>query len=318
MSFTLTTHRGYGFFFESPLLAALLLFICLGCNAQPPMVPAGATLQITDRVYIIPDQRVSLVPNVGIIIGKRSVMVVDTGMGPKNTQTVLREVRKITDKPIDYLAITHFHPEHGMGAQAFPAHTRIVVPRAQKQELAEKGEDYIAWFSGMSPQIADLLEDVNLVTPHIAFDNRMEIDLGGLVVHLLYFHRAHTRGDMFVFLPEQKLLFGGDIVLDRFFPILPDIDASPTGWLKTLRELKSLRPEIVIPGHGDIGDVSLIDQLAIYLTAMQVQVTAQVKNGASLEQARAALVPQFARSYAHWENPQWINNAIERFYVELQ
>ena len=244
-------------------------------------------------------------------------MVVDTGMGPRNAELVLQQVRAITDKPINYLAITHFHPEHGMGAQSFPEETRIIVPTAQKQELANKGEGYIKFFSDMSPDIAALLSEVKLVTPDLAFDNKMEVDLGGQVVQLYYFHPAHTRGDMFVFLPDQKMLFGGDIIVNRFFPIMADGDSSASGWIQTLKKLKALKPEIVVPGHGDVSDVSLIDQLSIYLTALQVQVRQQKKNGASLEQAYAQLIPQFKRSYSHWDNPEWIKNAIERFYAEL-
>lgn len=294
-----------------------LLFASLQTCADAPMVTPGKTQQISDNVYVIPDGRVNLVPNIGIIVGDDSIMVVDTGMGPRNAETVLQEVRKISDKPISYLAITHFHPEHGMGAQSFPEETRIVVSQAQKQELADKGEAYIEFFSGMSPEIADLLSEVKLVTPDIAFESKMEIDLGGQLVQLFYFHAAHTRGDTFVFLPDQKILFGGDIVLDRFFPIMPDTDSSALGWMESLKKLKALKPEILVPGHGSVDDISLIDQLSIYLAAMQVQVTRQKQNGATLEQAQAQLIPQFQRSYSHWDNPEWIKNAIERFYAEL-
>ena len=286
--------------------------------ADTPMINTGETVQVSKNVFIIPDNRINLVPNVGIIIGDDSVMVVDTGMGPKNALLVLEEVRKITDKPIAYLAITHFHPEHGMGAQAFPEDTRIIVPLAQEQELAEKGQAYIEFFNSMSPEIAELLAEVELQAPDITFDHKLEIDLGGQLVELYYFHTAHTRGDMFVFLPDQKLLFGGDIILERFFPIMPDPDSSALGWMATLKKLKALQPEIIIPGHGEVGGIDLIDQLLIYLNAMKVQVANQKKNGASLEQSFAALIPQFSRSYSHWDNPQWIQNAVEHFYKELE
>ncbi len=299
------------------LHVVLSLIISSHTFADAPMVNAGLTRQITDNVYVIPDNRINLVPNIGIIIGNESVMVVDTGMGPRNAELVLQQVRAITDKPINYLAITHFHPEHGMGAQSFPEETRIIVPKAQKQELADKGEAYIKFFSEMSPEIAGLLSEVRIVTPDLAFDKEMEVDLGGLTVHLLHFHAAHTRGDMFVFLPEQKLLFGGDIIINRFFPIMADGDSSALGWIETLKKLKALKPAFIVPGHGDVSDVSLIDQLSIYLAALQVQVTLQKKIGATLEQAQAQLIPQFQRSYSHWDNPEWIKNAIERFYAEL-
>ncbi len=301
-------------------LTLLLLLLAFSCQsfAEAPMVNVGDTTQVTENVYVIPDKRMNLVPNIGIIIGEKSIMVVDTGMGPDNAELVLQEVRKISDKPIDYLAITHFHPEHGMGAQAFPDETRIIVPLAQKAELSAKGQSYIEFFKGMSPEIAALLSDIKLQVPDIAFDNKMEVDLGGQVVELYHFSTAHTQGDMFVYLPDQKLLFGGDIIIDRFFPIMADSDSSAVGWIETLQKLKALKPEIIVPGHGDVGNVDLIDQMAIYLNALKVQVSKHKKKGSTLEQSYAALIPQFSRSYSHWENTNWIKNAIERFYSELE
>jgi glyoxylase-like metal-dependent hydrolase (beta-lactamase superfamily II) len=293
------------------------LFIALPACAEAPMLIPGSTQQITENVYIIPDKRMSLVPNVGIIVGNDGIMVVDTGMGPRNAEIVLKEVRKISDKPITYLAITHFHPEHGMGAQSFPDTTKIVVPQAQKQELADKGEAYIELFNGFSPEIAGLLADVKLVTPDIAFEKKLEIDLGGTTVQLLHFGTAHTRGDMFVFLPDQKILFGGDIIVDRFFPIMPDADSSALGWIETLKNLKALKPEIVVPGHGDVSDVSLIDQLSIYLAALKLKVGNAKTTGLTLEQTYESLIPQFQTSYSHWDDAHWIKNTIERLYAEI-
>jgi glyoxylase-like metal-dependent hydrolase (beta-lactamase superfamily II) len=295
----------------------LLLSLTHSAIADAPMIVPGSTRQITKNVYVIPDNRVSLVPNIGIIVGDESIMVVDTGMGPKNAKIVLEEVKKISDKPIKYLAITHFHPEHGMGAQSFPKETQIIVPIAQKQELEKKGPGYIEFFSGMSPEIADLLSDVKLVSPDIAFDKKMEVDLGGQKVELYHFQTAHTQGDMFVYLPDQQLLFGGDIIIERFFPIMPDADSSALGWMESLKQLKALDPLIIVPGHGDVSDASLIDQLSIYLAALKIQVERHKKNGDDAEQASAQLVPQFQRSYSHWDEAMWIKFAIERFYSEL-
>jgi glyoxylase-like metal-dependent hydrolase (beta-lactamase superfamily II) len=305
--------------YRAAVLVALLHAV--GTNeiaaAPAPMVVAGKTQKIADNVYVIPDGRVNLVPNVGIIVGDKGVMVIDTGMGPRNAKTVLGEVRKITDKKIRYLAITHFHPEHGMGAQAFPDSARIIVPAAQKQELADKGAGIIKMFSGFSPEIAALLEPVKLVTPDITFEREAEVDLGGMTVRLMHYTRTHTRGDMYVYLPAQRILFGGDVVVNRFFPIMPDADASGLGWLETLGKLKALNPAIVVPGHGEVGDATLISAMEEYLLRMKEAVASRKKKRKSLAQTQDKLVPEFEQTYASWNNPEWIKNAIERFYAEL-
>ena len=293
---------------------ALMAITAFNVNAAGPMVQAGTTQKIADGVYVIPDQRVNLVPNIGIIVGNDAAMVVDTGMGPKNAEIVLAEVRKITDKPIRYLAITHFHPEHGMGAQSFPPETAVVVPQAQKEEFAEKGAEYIELFKGFSPDIAALLADVKLVTPHLAFEKSMEIDLGGRTVQLLYLHPGHTRGDMFVYLPAEKILFGGDLIIDRFYPILPDNDATPVGWVDSLKELKVMAPAIIVPGHGAVGDVVLIDALLAYFTDVKSRVSMFKAEGKSVETITAQLQKSLPAAYSNWDNPEWIKNLVEKYY----
>ena len=284
--------------------------------SQAPMLPSGETQQLTSNVYVIPDKRVNLVPNIGIVVGDDVILVVDTGMGPRNAAIVLNEVRKVSDKAIRYLAVTHFHPEHGMGAQSFPDGTRIIVPMAQAQELADKGSGFIDMFSNFSPDIAELLKDVELVTPDVTFEHEMEIDLGGFTVRLLYYGPGHTRGDMIVYLPQQGILFGGDSVLNRIFPIFPDDDSSVSGWVNQLEQIYKLQPTTVVPGHGAVGDAKLIDELLDYLRKLQARVSELKTGGKSLEETVALLMPEFQEAYKHWDNPEWVKNAVENAYSE--
>ena len=96
----------------------------------------GVTEKLTDHVWAIPDGSASLVPNVGIIVGKKAVLVVDTGMGTRNAETVLREVAKVgAGKPI-YIVTTHVHPEHDMGAHAFPKDSKLIRSKSQVEDIA--------------------------------------------------------------------------------------------------------------------------------------------------------------------------------------
>ena len=301
------------------LVAILFVIVAVSAWASAPMVEQGNTQKVAEGVYVIPDQRVNLVPNVGILVGERGVLVVDTGMGPTNAERVLREARRITSKGILYLTFTHFHPEHSMGAQAFPPGTRIVVPRAQKEELEAKGAEYIKMFSGFSPEIAALLKPVKLVAPDIIFEHELELDLGGgMIVRLLHYGPAHTRGDTLVWLPNQRILFGGDVVVNRFFPILPDADASPRGWFATLEKAEQLAPAKIVPGHGAVGYASLIANLKEYLTWLHGRVAALDAEGKPAAAIVLALTPEVQAKYKDWDNPNWIQNAIERTYAELK
>jgi glyoxylase-like metal-dependent hydrolase (beta-lactamase superfamily II) len=291
---------------------ALAGVVC--AQVQTPLVASGKTREIAEHVYVIPDQRINVIPNIGIIVGRDGVLVVDTGMGPRNAETVLDEVKKITSKPVAYLTITHFHPEHGMGAQAFPASTIIICPTAQKTELLEKGTDMINQFSGVSTGIADLLKPVKIRMPNITFSEEAEVDLGDFPVRLLHWGSSHTRGDEFVFLPKQSIVFGGDVVVNRFFPIMADSDSSGTNWIEILGRLENLHPAIVVPGHGEVGDVGLISAMREYLVFVRDRVEQMKSQGSSVMDVEQKLEPEVRAKYKDWDNPNWIKNAIDNFY----
>lgn len=279
-----------------------------------PLVPSGKTQNIAEHIYVIPDQRVNLVPNIGIIVGQNGVLVVDTGMGPKNAETVLNEVKKVTNERIAYLTVTHFHPEHGMGAQSFPAGTTIIYPTAQKQELLDKSAAIISMFKGFSPEIAELLKPIKITMPNITFADEAEVNLGNFSAQLLHWGPAHTRGDEFVFLPKQRILFAGDVVVNRFFPIMPDSDASGANWIQMLERMQKLDPAIVVPGHGEVGDARLITAMREYLIFVRDRVHEMKAQGTSLADAEKKLEPEVRAKYKDWDNPNWIKNAIDNFY----
>ena len=124
----------------------------------PPVVKEGATVKISDHVYVIPDGKAAMVPNVGIIVGTRATLVVDPGMGVASGQVVLREVARVSRNTELYIVNTHFHSEHTTGEAAFPADTRIVRAKVQQQELEELGLKHVSTFASRSPVIAGVLK----------------------------------------------------------------------------------------------------------------------------------------------------------------
>src|ERR1700736_4927559 len=247
----------------------------------------------------------------GVVCAQVQTPLVASGMGPRNAETVLDEVKKITSKPVAYLTITHFHPEHGMGAQAFPASTIIIYPTAQKTELLEKGAAMINQFSGVSSGIADLLKPVKIRMPNVTFSEQVEVDLGDFPVRLLHWGSSHTRGDEFVFLPQQSIVFGGDVVVNRFFPIMADSDSSGTNWIEILGRLEKLHPAIVVPGHGEVGDVGVISAMREYLVFVRDRVQQMKSQGSSVMDVEKRLEPEVRAKYKDWDNPNWIKNAID-------
>jgi glyoxylase-like metal-dependent hydrolase (beta-lactamase superfamily II) len=291
-------------------------------ETQRPPAPVVADVEpdeIAPGVHVIPDGRVPLVPNIGIVVGEREVLVVDTGMGPKNGRRVLEKARALTDKPL-VLTITHFHPEHGFGAQEF-SEARIVYNRTQQVELAEKGAPYLDMFRTFGDAVADQLEGIELVEPDEVYDGELMLELGGTTVELREFGLAHTRGDQVVFLPEQGVLFTGDLVETRFFPIFPwfppdDVDVNGSKWIDVLARLEALQPDVVVPGHGEVGGPDVIAQVRAYLEDVRERVR-EASDGRSSEEVKAALEPEIRAAYPTWDAPEWIGFAVECFYAEL-
>ncbi len=287
--------------------------------APPAPVVTADPVEIADGVFVIPDGRIPLVPNVGIVVGERATLVVDTGMGPASGAHVLAHAQELSAGRPLILTLTHFHPEHGFGAQAFEGEATIVYNAAQRDELAAKGEAYIGMFRGFGDGVAAQLEGVRLVAPHVSYDGpSAEIDLGGRTARLLTWGRAHTAGDQAVLLPDISALFGGDLFETRMFPIVPwfppdDVDVDGDRWIEVLAEITALAPETVVPGHGEVTDAGLVEAVHSYLVELRSDAAAARAEGLTAEQAIETLGPQVRERY-DWDNPEWIDFGIRCFH----
>ncbi len=305
-----------------PLFVIGLLGLLLAplAAARMPVLTEGSATAIAAGVYVVPDNDIPLVPNVGIIIGEHSVLVVDTGMGPMNAEIVLGEVRRLTDKPIAWLVCTHFHPEHNFGAQSFPATTNVIYSTAQHHDLTTKGEHYRSWFVEMfGDDVAPLLAPVVLRQPDLTFERRAVVDLGGRTVELLHFGRAaHTRGDTLVFVPDAGIVFAGGLTPNGKFPIMPDADSDGNGWIETLADLRRLEITRIVPGHGAVADPALIDTVDGYLRALRDRVASLSRAGTPLDAIKATLTSEFVARHPTWTEPFWIGEATTNFHRALE
>ena len=125
-------------------------------SPQPSLIKENATVKLTDHVWAIPDGNVGGVPNVGIIVGSRATLVVDTGLGPRNGETIVREMNKVSRNTEVYVATTHYHPEHTLGAAAFKG-AKLIMPRIQEQDMRELGAGIRNTFASRSASNMELL-----------------------------------------------------------------------------------------------------------------------------------------------------------------
>jgi glyoxylase-like metal-dependent hydrolase (beta-lactamase superfamily II) len=308
------------------LAAAFAAFIAQAALAQPPAAPAplikrGATMKISDHAYVILDDDVGFVPNVGIIVGERATLIVDTGMGPDNGAIVLEEARKLSDNIEFYLTATHFHPEHDLGATAFPANAKMIRWRGQQAETDATGAQTIERFSSFSPAVGALLSKASYRKADTLFDDEITLDLGGVHVRLSGVGPAHTLGDTVMYVEEDKVLLTGDVVMS-VFPAASGQSASIEKWLANVAEFIEFAPRVVVPAHGRLVDAGTLARYREYLTAVRTETRAAKRQGQSVEAAQAAIAPKLAQQFSDLAPQRGapatgrINAAIQAAYRE--
>ena len=286
----------------------------------PTVEPSGIT-EVADGVWVIPDRRVPLVPNVGIVLGDDAALVVDTGMGPANGRLVLEAARAKAGNRRLLLTVTHFHPEHGFGAQFLKGEAKIVYNRAQLDELRAKGEAYLGMFRTFGSAVERALEGVELVDPDETYSGSQAVDLGGRTVTLREVGLAHTRGDQLVTVDDAGVVFAGDLVEERCFPIFPyfppeDADVDGSAWIRVLADLEAQAPALVVPGHGSPGGAEIVATQRQFMEQLRDAAYGAADEGRSADEAVAGLEPRFHAQHPDWVQPEWVGFAVRYFHAE--
>jgi glyoxylase-like metal-dependent hydrolase (beta-lactamase superfamily II) len=188
-------------------------------------------------------------PNTGIVIGDDAVLVADTQATPAMAADVIRRIREVTDKPIKYVVLTHYHAVRVLGASAYGA-SEILASQDTRDLIVERGEQDKASEIGRFPRLFQNVESVpaGLTWPTITFSGRMTLWLGKLEVQLLQLGRGHTKGDAVVWLPGERTLLSGDLVEYDATPYAGD--AYFTDWPQTLTNIAGLNAQALVPGRG--------------------------------------------------------------------
>ncbi|MDE2092696.1 MAG: MBL fold metallo-hydrolase [Burkholderiales bacterium] len=243
-------------------------------------------------------------PNTGVIVGDDAVMVVDTQATPVMARDVIRRIREVTDKPIKYVVLSHYHAVRVLGASGYePEH--IIASRDTYDLIRERGEADKASEIGRFPRLFQAVESVppGLTWPTITFTGRMSLWLGQLEVQLIQLGRGHTKGDTVAWLPEQKILFSGDLVEFDATPYAGD--AYFKDWPQTLDNLAALQPRALVPGRG--AALTTPDQVAqglagtrAFISDLYASVRAGVEAGKDLNTVYRETVARLRPTYGHW------------------
>ncbi|MFS2203505.1 MBL fold metallo-hydrolase [Variovorax sp. Varisp36] len=188
-------------------------------------------------------------PNTGIVIGDDCVLVADTQATPAMAADVVRRIREVTDKPIRYVVLTHYHAVRVLGAAGYGAE-HILASQDTRDLIVERGEQDKASEIGRFPRLFQNVETVppGLTWPTMTFTGKMTLWLGKLEVQLIQLGRGHTKGDTVVWLPQERTLLSGDLVEFGATPYAGD--AYFKDWPQTLDNIAALKPAALVPGRG--------------------------------------------------------------------
>lgn len=309
------------------VLACLLLLAPLAARAQPRPMPTRTEIGKGIYLFSTPSYGdVGLDGNSVAIVSNEGVLVFDANGTPAAAAAVLAEIRTLTDRPVRYLIYSHWHWDHWYGAeiyrQAFP--DLVVISHEKTRALMEGPaiefnrpglenqlpghiqavEDRLAEVRSATPTAPDVarLEEhlaqdrffleqkrnVQHVLADLTFSDSLTIHLGARVIHVLHHDRAITPGDAYLYLPNEKVVITGDLLIN---PITFALFCYPAGWIRTLREIDALDAAVVVPGHGAPMHDEVLLKATIDLLELETTLAGTARDkGQSEEEAEKAIL----------------------------
>lgn len=261
-------------------------------------------------------------PNTGVIVGDDGVMIVDAQATPVMAQGVIDRVRGVTDKPIRYVLLTHYHAVRVLGASAY-AGAEIIASDATRALIVERGRQDMDSEIGRFPRLFRAVESIpGLTWPSLTFPTEMSVWLGKREVRIAHIGRAHTAGDVVAYVPDANVVFSGDLV--EYHSACYCGDAHFKDWPQTLDRLAAYRAKALVPGRGAAlaSPEKVAEGIAMtrdFLATLYGSVADSVRKGRSLKEAfdaaRLVMDPKFA-SFAIYEHCLPFN--VSRAYDEAR
>lgn len=265
--------------------------------------------KVKDGIYVYAAK--SADSNCGIILTQDGVVLIDSGHNPPDSHAVMKAVKQLTSQPIRFLINTEPHGDHTTGHFLFSPPAIIVAHEGATESMKkaynpERNQKLMA----QSPEMREAFQGYRMITPHIEYRQKMTLHMGDRALELLYLKNVHSEADTAIWLPKERVLFSAAAAgVKRFSNIRPFVTIPDT--LNSLKMMKGLNPEIVVPGHGPPGTVKIFEDMERYYALLLERVGNMVRAGKSLEEIKKELrMPE----YEDWAAKERIPTNIEAAY----
>lgn len=283
---------------------------------QPHTIPAWDTglTQLADGVFAYTQATGGFcIANAGFITGPDGALAVDALFAPRMTEAFQAAVRKVDGTVIRRLVNTHHHIDHTLGNALFPD-AAIIAQRSARDTMSRSGYNPERLI-GLAPWFRDdLKDDLRLRLPEVVFDDALTLFAGGRRIELSHVGTAHTVGDVLVHLPEDRILFAGDVC---FFYVTPLAFEGNIGrWIRVLQQIEAMDAvDVIVPGHGPVGGVEQVRELRAYFEAITAEAHRRFEMGLDEDAAARdiALGP-----WAQWGEAERIVPNVYRLYTQFR
>ena len=256
--------------------------------------------------YLQPDGSWGL-NNAGFIVGRNSVTVIDTCFTEARTKAFLEAVHTVTTLPLRTLLNTHHHGDHTHGNYLLPGAT-IIAHRLCREMVIETG---LRTLHPLFPTVE--WGNLELAPPVVTFEDRMDVYVDDLRVELIFVGPAHTTNDILVWVPERSVLYSGDLLFNQGTPFVAM--GSIAGSLRALETLRGLGAKTIVPGHGPVCGLEVVDDMVAYLRF--VQELARESFGANMSPLEAARQADLGR-FAEWHDTERLAGNMHRAFSEIK
>lgn len=243
-------------------------------------------------------------PNSGVVVGDDSVLVIDARATPRMAGDLVARVRKVTDKPIRHVLLTHYHAVRVLGVAGYPDRVNVIASDVARAMIVERGQQDMDSEIQRFPRLFRGKEDIpGLTWPTLTFHGEMTLWLGSREVRIIHAGRGHTAGDTIAWLPKEGVLFSGDLVEYGATPYCGD--AHYQDWPATLDRLTALKPKAVVPGRGEALTTPEqihegFERTGSFLRDLFAIARAGVEAGHDLKTVYDRAMAEMRPTYGHW------------------
>jgi glyoxylase-like metal-dependent hydrolase (beta-lactamase superfamily II) len=276
--------------------------------------PEGELRELAPGVYVYLQPPLKFTSNAGLIVGKEEAVVIDSLTNRYMAENFIAKIRQVTDKPVRFLINTHWHADHTWTNHFFPEAKAIATARCRQEVIKLLPGDDIAFFKGIIPEHVMSFEGAKYTPQDIVFENTLSLYLETREIRIIDLGAAHTQSDSIVYLPHERIVFCGDLVLDGLPPQL--LHGYMTGTIRALDFLSCMDTALYVMGHGPTStDKRPIYESREYVELVRDGARTCFDKGMSLDEAAATIdIGKFKK----WGEPQVLYANCARAYSEFR